>query len=303
MFQHEGLQGIELDYHYSPSRWSHRMGPEEVIQAHIQTVTDKTREAQWVLDVETDIAYGSSERQKLDVYTQKNSAGKKGSPFFVFIHGGYWQNKEIGHEISGYMAQPLTAAGATVISIGYELCPDVSMDEIIAEVRHAIYFIFKLAKERHSSGIYLCGHSAGAHLSAMMLMASFQDDDAFDSELIKGAVLVSGVYDLRPLVKTYVNGALKLTEEDAWNMSPAQFLSDISEHSKHRKILIAVGEYDSPEYRRQSGEMEKSLRDKGVSVRYLDIGDADHFSVMERLADPKYTLTKECLRLMNLESK
>ncbi|XP_076436349.1 kynurenine formamidase-like [Babylonia areolata] len=293
----------ELDYHYSPSRWSHRMGPEEVLVSHVKTMSDATREARWCLDVETDITYGSTPRQKLDVYTQKNSAGKKGSPFFVVLHGGYWQTKEIGHDIFGFMAQPLTAAGATVIPVGYELCPDVSMDEIISEVKHAMYFIFKLAKERHSSGIYLCGHSAGAHLAALMLMTSFQDEDAFDSELIKGAVLVSGVYDLEPLVKTSVNDALRLTEEDAQSLSPATFVKELSDHSKRRQILIAVGEYDPPEFRRQSGEFEKSLRNNGIHTRYLDIPDTDHFSVVEKLQDANYNLTKECIRLMNLPTQ
>lgn len=293
----------ELDYHYSPSRWSHRMGPQEVQEAHVRTLDEACREAQWCLDVESDISYGPTERQKLDVYTKKNSAGQKGSPFFVYIHGGYWQEKIITKNNSAQMAVPFTSAGATVISIDYEQCPDVSMDEIVAEVKQALYFIFKLAKERHSSGIYLCGHSAGAHLAAFMLMTSFQDDDAFDSELIKGAFLVSGVYDLCPLVKTSVNDPLKLTEEDAWRFSPANFVQDIAHHSGKRDIVIAVAEFDPPEFRRQSGEFEKNLMDSGVRTRYMDIPDTDHFSVVEKLQNKSYTFTKECLRLMGLFTK
>ncbi|KAK7497001.1 hypothetical protein BaRGS_00011737, partial [Batillaria attramentaria] len=293
----------ELDYHYSCSRWSHRMGPQEVMESHVRTTFEGSREAQWCLDVELDVSYGPTERQKLDVYTQKNSAGQKGSPIFVHIHGGYWQEKVITKDNSSFMAIALTAAGATVIVIDYEQCPDVSLDEIVAEVKQALYFVFKLAKERQSSGIYLCGHSAGAHLAALMLMTSFQDDDAFDSELIKGAVLVSGVYDLRPLVKTSINDALKLTEEDAWCFSPANFVRDIARHSSQRDILIVVGECDPPEFRRQSGEFEKSLRDCGLQTRYMDIPDTDHFNVIEKLQSSSYSLTKECLRLMGLNSK
>ncbi|XP_070176573.1 kynurenine formamidase-like [Littorina saxatilis] len=293
----------ELEYHYSPSRWSHRMSPQEVLESHNKVLNEYTREAKWCLDVEADISYGSTEKQKLDVYTQKNSAGKKGSPIFAYIQGGFWQETSVGRENAGFLAQPLTAAGATVITIGHELCPDVSLDEILSEVKQAMYFIFKLAKERHSSGIYLSGHCAGATLAAMMLAASFQDDDAFDSELIKGAVLLSGVYDLRPLVKTSVNDPLRLTEEDAWKLSPANFVKDIARHSAQRDVLIAVGEYDPPEFRRQNGELEKSLRDSGVRARYMDIPDADHFNMVEKLCQPSYSLTKECLRLMKLPNK
>ncbi|GFN94427.1 kynurenine formamidase, partial [Plakobranchus ocellatus] len=90
-----------------------------------------------------------------------------------------------------------------------------------------------------------------------MLMSSFSDYDAFDSELIKGAVLVSGVFDVRPLTKTSTNDSLKLTEEEAWRLSPMSLVDDIAIQSRHRHIIIAVGEYDPPEFRRQSGEMEK----------------------------------------------
>lgn len=293
----------ELDYHYSPSRWSHRMGSQEVLESHIKTVSDGSREAQWCLNVDADISYGPTERQKLDIYSQKNSAVKKGAPIFVFLHGGYWEEKMLTKDNSSYMAVPLTSAGATVVVVDYELCPDVSMDEIVAEVKRSMYYIFRLAKERQAGGIYLSGHSAGAHLAALMLMTSFQDDDAFDSELIKGAVLVSGIYDLRPLVKTSVNDSLKLTEEDAWRFSPANFIQEIAMQSRGRDILIVVGEYDPPEFRRQSGEFEKSLRDCGIRTRYMDIPDTDHFNVMEKLQSATYSLTKETLRLMGLQSK
>ncbi|XP_025114029.1 kynurenine formamidase-like isoform X2 [Pomacea canaliculata] len=277
------------------------MGPAEVLHSHLKTVTDASREAQWCLAVESGISYGNSEKQKLDIYTQKNTSGaKKGVPFFVYIHGGYWQEKVMCRENSSFMAVPLVSEGATVVAVGYELCPDVSMDEIVKEVKQAMYYILKLAKEQGCSGIYLCGHSAGAHLAALMLMTSFSEYDAFDSDLIKGAILVSGIYDLRPLVKTSVNEALHLTEEDAWLFSPVHFMHDIKQHSSDRDILIAVGEYDPPEFRRQSGEFQKNLRDLGIRTRYLDIPDTDHFNVIEKLQQKSYILTKECIRLMKL---
>ncbi|KAK7095064.1 hypothetical protein V1264_006525 [Littorina saxatilis] len=242
----------ELEYHYTPSRWSHRMGPQQVLESHVKVTSDGTSEAKRCLEVKAGISYGSTDKQKLDVYSRKNSAGKKGSPIFVYIHGGYWQEKVVNRENAGFLAQPLAAAGATVIPIGYELCPDVSLDEIVSEVKKAVCFIIELAKKRQASGVYLCGHSAGAHLAAMML-TDCQDD----GELIKGAVLVSGVYDLRPLVKTSVNDALKLTEGDAWRLSPGNVVKDIASRSVDRDILIAVGEHDSPEFHRQSTELEE----------------------------------------------
>ncbi|KAH9498994.1 hypothetical protein Btru_004151 [Bulinus truncatus] len=289
----------ELEYHYSPSRWSHRMSRDEVLSAHIEALAQGSRNALWTLDSETEIAYGQSERQKLDIFYKKNSA-KKGAPIFMYFHGGYWQTKEIGREISSFSAVPLCNAGASVISVGFDLAPDVSLNSILLQAKKALHLVIKLAKERQSSGIYLAGHSAGAHIAAMLLMTSLSQYDSFDCELVKGAVLISGVYDLRPLVKTTINEPLKLTEEDAWRFSPQNFVQEIAHQSQQRHIIIAVGEYDPPEFRRQSGEMEQMLRNFGVKTSYLDIPDVDHFNVVEKLSETYYVLTQECIRLMGL---
>ncbi|XP_071111598.1 kynurenine formamidase-like [Haliotis cracherodii] len=287
----------ELDYHYSPSRWSHRYGPDEVIDAHIKSVTEGSKVAHWCLDCDSDIPYGTGKKQKLDIFNAKN-AKRNGLPILVYIHGGYWQNLSL--EMSGFMAPPLCKAGATVISVGYDLAPEASMDRIVSEIKQAMRYILRYAKEHQSRGIYLCGHSAGGHLASMVLACEFAEDDAFDSEMIKGAALVSGVYDLRPLTKTYVNDPLKLNEEDAWRFSPANFVSEIAGLSQQRDILIAVAEYDPPEFRRQSADMEKDLSSRKVKTRYMDISDTDHFDVIEKLQKDSYSLTKEILRLMKL---
>ncbi|XP_055898041.1 kynurenine formamidase-like isoform X2 [Biomphalaria glabrata] len=289
----------ELEYHYSPSRWSHRMGPDEVINAHLETTAQGSRNSLWTLDSELEISYGDSERQKFDIFYKKN-APKKGAPILIYFHGGYWQIKEIGRTTSSFPAVPLCNAGAIVIPVGYDLAPDVSLDTILLQAKKALHLVIKLAKERQNSGIYLAGHSAGAHIAAMMLMASLSQYDAFDSDLIKGAVLISGVYDLRPLVKTSNNEALRLSETEAWRFSPLNFVQEIAHQSQHRHVVVAVGEYDPPEFRRQSGEMEQMLRNFGVKTSYLDVPDVDHFNIVEKLSESKYILTQECIRLMGL---
>ncbi|BFZ20781.1 hypothetical protein BsWGS_23820 [Bradybaena similaris] len=289
----------ELEFHYSPSRWSHRMGPDEVIANHVDAVEKGSRISMWTLDCEAAVSYGNSERQKMDIFCKKN-VPKRGAPIMVYIHGGYWQIKELNRENSSFPAVPLCNAGATFIALDHDLAPEVSLDTIIFQVKKALQLIINLAKERHSSGIYLIGHSAGAHLAIMMLMAEFSEEDDFDSELIRGAVLVSGVYDLRPVAKTSNNVALKLSEDEAWRYSPLNFIQEISHQSQHRHIIVAVGEYDPPEFRRQSGEIEKMLRDNGVKTNYIDVPDVDHFNIVDKLAEPGYFLTKECIRLMGL---
>ncbi|XP_005112504.2 kynurenine formamidase [Aplysia californica] len=289
----------ELEFHYSPSQWTHRMSPSQVVGDFVARSAEDSRTALWTLDAETEISYGKSERQKFDIFHKKNTP-KKGAPIFVFLHGGYWQIKDVCRENSGFMAVPLCNAGASVVTVDYDLAPDVTLDEMILQVKKAVHMVIKLAKERQSSGIYLSGHSAGGHLACMMLMSAFSEYDAFDSEIIKGAILVSGLYDLRPITKTSNNDALGLSEEDAWRFSPLNFVSEIAQQSQHRHVSFVVGEYDPPEFRRQSGEMEKLLRDSGVRTSYMEVPDTDHFDVINKLSEPNFLLSKEIIRLMGL---
>ncbi|RUS74626.1 hypothetical protein EGW08_017606 [Elysia chlorotica] len=139
----------ELDYHYSPSRWSHRMGPDEVIADHIESFDRASKESLWTLQAELGVSYGESHKEKMDVF-HKIGAEKRGAPIFVYFHGGYWQIKQIGRENSSFMAVPLCNAGATVVVVGYDHAPDVSMGTIILQVKRAMKLIITLAKERYS---------------------------------------------------------------------------------------------------------------------------------------------------------
>jgi len=286
----------ELELQYSPSRWSHRLGPNEVIPAHVKALTEGSELAKSTVECELGFPYGLSENEKLDIFGANTLPSE--APIFVYIHGGYWQ--DLNREMSSFMVLPLTSAGAVVVVIGYDLAPKASLDEIVRQVKKGVAFVLNMAKRRGSSGVYLCGHSAGGQLAAMMLAQDWMNECMVSNSLIKGAVLVSGVYDLRPLVNTYVNDALKMTEEDALRNSPVNCQDVIIERSRQRKLLVVVGEHDPPEYKRQSIAFNTSLLGGGVQSIFMQIGDTDHFNVIDNLRQEDYTLTKEILRLMGL---
>src|SRR3954451_15855993 len=145
------------------------------------------------------ICYGPGARHTIDVLP---SSGE--GDLVVFIHGGYWQ--ALDGSFFSHLAAGLNAHGVSVAIPSYDLCPQVSIDDIIAEMRMA-------ARELARSGrrLVVSGHSAGGHLAACLLAT----DAALPQNLVKAAYAVSGLFDLAPLVKTSINNALGLDEAAA----------------------------------------------------------------------------------------
>ncbi|XP_014782305.1 kynurenine formamidase isoform X2 [Octopus bimaculoides] len=285
----------ELERQYSPSQWNHRMTASEVLTSHVEFIKEQSAEAKSCIDCELGIKIGDAERHKLDIFGQKTAA--KVAPILVYIHGGYWQL--LGRELSSYMVKPIVKMGGIVCPIGYSIAPHGTMEQIVEEVKKSVAYVLKLAKDRGSRGVYVCGHSAGGHLAAMMLTVDWQAEGV-DSSLFKGVFPVSGVYDLRPLVQTSVNKPLKMTEESAQQISPAFLTKNIIKFNRNRVIKMFIAEYDSEEFHRQGEEFYNSLKSAGLTISNRVIPDTDHFDVIEKLAEDDYFITKEIIKTMGL---
>ncbi|KFZ52140.1 Kynurenine formamidase, partial [Podiceps cristatus] len=187
--------------------------------------------------------------------------------------------------------------GVAVVAVGYDTAPKGHMDAMVLQVRRSLAFLV----ERYSGirGIYLCGHSAGAHLAAMVLSTDWTEYGVAPD--IKGAVLVSGVYDLEPILHTYVNDALNMSWEVAQRNSPMLCVTPAAPALAACEVLVAVAQHDSPEFRRQSQEVgsllpalfsPQALRAAGWSVSVLDLAGVDHFDIIEKLSEDNYVLTQ-----------
>ncbi|XP_073538618.1 kynurenine formamidase isoform X2 [Phyllobates terribilis] len=170
--------------------------------------------------------------------------------------------------------------------------PASDMDLIVAQVRRSVASIFRLYP--HNTGIYLCGHSAGAQLVAMTLCTDWTEYKVTPD--IKGALLVSGVYDLLPIIDTYVNDALKMSLEVALKNSPMQYVRQMN--AGRCRVAIAVAEHDSPEFHRQSQQYFQSLKESGLGVSYVLVDGTDHFDVIEKLSQEDYVLTQLILKMI-----
>lgn len=224
-----------------------------------------------------DLAYGPVPRNKIDIVP----SGRTGAPLFAFIHGGYWQRN--AKEVFACMAEGPLAHGFDAALIGYTLAPDASLTEIAGEVRTAVRW---LRAEGPALGVasgqfILCGWSAGAHLTAMMLADADADVDA--------GMAISGLYELEPCRLNYVNEKLKLTSDEVAALSPIRILPAASP-----PLVVAYGTGELPEMQRQSRDYAAARRTAKLPTQELPLAGHDHYSILEELANPDGVLTR-CL--------
>jgi arylformamidase len=232
------------------------------------------------------LAYGSGSRNVIDVFAGE---GGNNAPLVVFIHGGYWQALD-GSSFS-HMARGLNAHGISVAVPTYDLCPQVSIADIIMQMREAMLELAKL-----SDRLVVSGHSAGGHLAACMLATDWPAYDAsLPPQLVRAAYAISGLFELEPLVPTSINRALRLDVATARANSPL-FWNPPS----HGRLDAVVGEAESAEYHRQSRIIVEAWAEAGIATRYGVVPSANHFTAIAPMADPASAMT---LRLKELAGR
>jgi arylformamidase len=230
------------------------------------------------------IRYGSGPRQSIDFF-----AGDGAGPLVVFIHGGYWQALD-GSSFS-HMARGLNAHGIGVAVPTYDLCPQVSVGQIIEDMRQATRELAKL-----SQALVMSGHSAGGHLAACMLATDWKAYDAsLPPNLVRAAYAISGLFDLAPLVPTSINKAMGLDQAAAKAASPLFW-----KPPSHGSLDAVVGELESAEYHRQSRSIIERWGKAGLATKFGTVPAANHFTAIAPLADPASSMT---LRLKELADR
>jgi arylformamidase len=219
-----------------------------------------------------DLAYGPRERNCLDVFR----SGRTRAPLFVLIHGGYWQRNN--KDMFACMAEGPLSKGFDVALIGYTLCPEVTLTELVAETHAAIRWLRREGPRRGfgADKLVVSGWSAGGHLTAMTL--GLDEVDA--------GLAISGLYDVEPCRLNYLNDKLHLTATEAAAMSPIL-------HLPKRKIpaTLAFGTAELPELQRQSRAYHQARLDAGLPSNLLPLEAHNHFSIMDELAAPSGQLT------------
>lgn len=236
-----------------------------------------------------DRAYGASPGETLDIFPSRQGDGSA----LLFIHGGYWRS--LDKRDFSFLAPAWVDAGVSLVVVNYDLCPKVSIERIVQQMLAASVWLYRHAEQygMDEDRLYASGHSAGGHLAAMMLAALWPVmDRSLPRDLYKGAIAVSGVYDLRPLAHVdWLNGDLRLDDEAALKVSPAYLPP-----ATRALLALAVGGLESSEFKRQNALLAE--RWKPVLAASATVPGRDHFTVLDGLGDPTEALFAQAKRLM-----
>lgn len=261
------------------------------VDEYLEKSTERSARIRKKLTCKIDIAYGDSPGQTLDVFP----AAAKGAPAHIFIHGGYWRS--LDKHIYSHVAGPMVAAGATVVLVNYDLCPSVRITHIVGQVRRAIIWVYKNIA-RHNGDrkkIYVSGHSAGGHLTGMMIATDWSKEAGLPNDLIKGSAPLSGLFDIEPHRHSQLQEDIRLTAKEAKAMSP-MYLPPVAKGS----AIVAVGGIEPDLFHWQSLEYAARLRLHGVKAEYVSMAGDNHFNITDRLGSARDPLTKALIAQMGL---
>lgn len=234
------------------------------------------------------LKYGPTRAESLDFFP-----GRPGGPVLVFIHGGYWR---LGSAADfDLLAGGPAAHGIAVAVTDYALCPAVTIDEITRQSRAAVAWLW------HNAGtlgidrdrIFIAGHSAGGQQVGMVLATDWPGQYGLPADVVKGALAVSGVFDLRPLRHSWLQPKLQLTADTIERQSPLFHLP-----AQAPPLVVTCGSAEPAEFIRQSHDYLAAWLQAGLAGRFVDQPGANHFVAVESLADPEGLLTKVVLELI-----
>jgi arylformamidase len=239
-----------------------------------------------------DLSYGPHPADRIDIFAPEDADGRR--PVQVFFHGGYWRS--LSKEDFSFVAAPFVKAGAVAALVEYPLCPSVTMDELIDHCRRGLAWIAQHVGEHGGdpARLYLSGHSAGGHIVAMMLATDWRGGLG-PSARIRGATAVSGLYELAPVSRTYLQADIRLTREQIERNSPVRL-----DRPSGIPLLLAVGEHETQAFKAQTADYAAVWRAAANPCEVLMLAGQQHFSVLDGIQAGKGPLIEGMLRQMEL---
>jgi arylformamidase len=259
----------EREREYSPSSCV------AAIEPFMDAYVARSRDAERRFRCQKNLLWGARPNEVFDYFP----AASSDAPLLVYFHGGYWQ--EHSKEESLFAAPDCVGNGIAFAAIDYTLAPRASVGFIVEQCRRAIASLHRQAAALgfDARRIYVSGNSAGAHLAAMLLVAGWQAAYRLADDVIAGAVLLSGIYDLEPLMGTYIDAMLHLTGEDVAALSPLRL-----KLGRPESTIVAWGDNETAEFKRQSRAFAGALAGSGFPVSAFELAETNHFDIVFGLA-------------------
>jgi arylformamidase len=240
------------------------------------------------------VGYGPAEIEKLDIYKTKRAD----APTFMFIHGGAWRGGRSAQV--AYMAEPYIKAGAHFIAIDFNnvLETNGDMGPMVDQCRRAVAWVYRNANGfgGDPNQLYLAGHSSGGHLGGCVVITEW-DKQGLPDDILKGALLGSGMYDLKPVRLSKRGKYIKFTDAMEQEFSTQRHIERI-----HTPLILTYGTLETPEFQRQSRAFHAAVKAAGKPIRLLAGQGYNHYETQETLGNPYGFMGRAAMEMLKLSS-
>ena len=248
--------------------------------------------ARAVLGAPERVAYGPSEYERLDIFRSK----VPNAPINVFVHGGAWRRNK-GPDYHA-LAEPLVRAGAHSVILDFINVEQANGDlmPMYEQVRRALAWVWRNAESfgGDRERLYISAHSSGSHLAACVLTDGWREE-GLPKDFCKGALLLSGMYDLEPVPLSKRSSYVKFTGAMVEKLSSQRHLEGL-----HTPLILAYGTCETPEFQRQTKDFFAAVRALGKPAELI-VGEAyNHFELLETIANPYGLIGRAMLAQMGL---
>jgi arylformamidase len=281
---------MKKDFVYWESQYNNRAAVPD-FQQYFDRWAARSAQTRASVRCHLDVPYGPHPMEKMDLFLPARAS----RACLMFIHGGYW--RALDKKDHSFVAAELVKQGVTVAVPNYALCPAVGVEDIVRQILQACAWLYRNGANFGAplGNLYVSGHSAGGHLTAMAMAALFpvfRPD--LPKKLVRGGLAISGVYDLRDIVNVpSINNDVRLSPAQGAKVSPIFYPP-----ATDAPVYFAAGGKELPPFLAQQSALVAKW--KRVTAAEIPCPNDHHFSILDRLVDPSSALFRGALKMMGL---